>query len=146
MAETKKEATKPKTAKAPAKKATPEKTEAKETKTTKVETTTKKGSEGFAVIETGGKQYRVSVGDVIATEIITDKGEGDKVTFDQVLMTGGSAVSVGTPTVKGASVTGEIIELGKGKKISVLRFRPKSRHRRKIGHRQQFAKVKILSI
>lgn len=107
----------------------------------------KKNNE-FAVIETGGKQYMVSVGDVVKIEKITgDFSVGDKLTFDNVLLfDDGKETKLGEPYVKSAKVTGELIEEGKGKKIHVIRFRSKSRHHRKVGHRQPFFKVKINEI
>lgn len=106
-------------------------------------------SGSFAVIKTGGKQFRVSEGESIKIEVL--KGEykvGDKLTFDQVLLVDtGSETKVGTPTVAGAKVTGEITEIGRYAKIVVMRYKQKSRSGpTKNGHRQPFFKVKILSI
>ena len=102
----------------------------------------------FAVIQTGGKQYTVSKGDVLKIEKLSgEHKEGDKVTFDQVLLTDdGKSTKVGTPTVSGAKVEGEIKEIGRDKKISVIRFRAKSRYHKKRGHRQPFFKVEITKI
>ena len=99
----------------------------------------------IAVIKTGGKQYVVAEGDVLKIEKLEAK-EGDKISFDEVLLSHrGGATKVGTPTT-GEKVEAEVLEQGKGKKISVLRFRAKSNYKRKYGHRQPFTKVKILSI
>lgn len=103
----------------------------------------------FAVIMTGGKQYRVSEGTTLKIEKI--KGEhkvGDKLTFDQVLMTGNGAETVlGTPTVKGASVTGELMEIGRNAKVIIYKYKNKSRSgTSRKGHRQPHFKVKISSI
>lgn len=104
----------------------------------------------FAVIETGGKQYVVSVGDVLTIEkLLNNKGEehkkGDKVVFDKVLLVdnGKDATTIGTPYIKGAKVTASFEEAGKAKKIDVIRFKSKSRYFKKYGHRQPFNKVKI---
>lgn len=102
----------------------------------------------FAVIKTGGKQYQVAKGDVVKIEKLSgDHKEGDKVSFDQVLLTDdGKATKVGTPTVSGAKVEGTIKEIGRDKKISVIRFRAKSRYHKKRGHRQPFMKVEITKV
>ena len=98
----------------------------------------------YAIIETGGKQYKVSEGDVIDVEKL-DGEAGAEVTFDNVV-----AVSDGTlkvaDAVKGAKVTGEIVEHGRGKKIIVYRFKAKSGYHKKKGHRQAYTRVKINSI
>lgn len=99
----------------------------------------------FAIIETGSKQYLVKDGDVIYVETLKGtKGVGDKVNFDQVLLTAdGDTVKVGTPAVSGAKVTGEILEEGRDDKVTVIRYRQKSRYFKKKGHRQPYTKVKI---
>jgi large subunit ribosomal protein L21 len=103
----------------------------------------------FSVIKTGGKQYRVAVGDVVKIEII--KGEfnvGDKVDFKEVVLVDtGSETKVGTPTVAGAVVKAEIVEIDRDAKVIVARYKQKSRSGfKKNGHRQPYFKVKILSI
>lgn len=105
-------------------------------------------SKAFAVIETGGKQYRVSEGEVIKVEKLSDEyKEGDEIVFDSVLLTDdGKNTEVGDPYVKKTKVVGEFIENGRAKKISVTRFRSKSRYFKNKGHRQHFTKVKIKSI
>jgi large subunit ribosomal protein L21 len=99
----------------------------------------------FAVIQTGGKQYKVAKGDVVKIEKLSgEHKEGDKVTFDKVLLTDdGKSTQVGTPVVSGAKVEATIKEIGRDKKISVIRFRAKSRYHKKRGHRQEFFKVEI---
>lgn len=92
-----------------------------------------------AIIKTGGKQLLVKKDDVIFIEKINGN-EGDKVTFDQVLLIGDK---VGTPLVKGAVVSGVIEKQGKSKKIVVYRHNAKSTHKRKLGHRQPYTRVKI---
>lgn len=100
----------------------------------------------FAVIKTGGKQYQVAKGDVIKVEKI-EASEGDKLTFDEVLLhADGDKVSVGTPGVSGKKVQAKVIEQGKGDKLSIIRFFPKSNYRRKVGHRQPYTKLLIESI
>lgn len=103
----------------------------------------------FAVIMTGGKQYRVSEGTSIKVEKI--KGEhkvGDKFTFDQVLMTGnGSETVLGTPTVAGVTVSGELTEISRHAKVIIYKYKNKSRSgTSKKGHRQPYFKIKISSI
>lgn len=101
-------------------------------------------TEDFAVIETGGKQYIVSVGDVIDVELLGDHAEGDKIEFDQVLMSDdGKAATLGTPYIKGAKVKASFVKETKGKKLSIIRYKAKSNRDRKIGHRQKYATVKI---
>jgi len=102
----------------------------------------------FAVIETGGKQYKVSKGDVLAIEKLPgEPKEGSKITFDKVLLTDdGKDTTVGTPYVNGAKVTGTLEEEGRGKKIHVIRYKAKSRYFKKIGHRQPYMKVKITDL
>lgn len=107
----------------------------------------KKGA--FAVIETGGKQYVVEEGSYISIEKLSDKEykEGDKIVFDKVLLSdSGSATKVGTPTVSGSKVEGEVVDAGLGKKVTVIRYRSKSRHFKKYGHRQPFLRVKITKV
>ncbi len=102
----------------------------------------------IAVIQTGGKQYKVSEGDSLKIEKL--KGEhksGDKITFDKVLLVDdGKDTKIGTPNVSGAKVEATFEENGRDKKISVIRFRAKSRYFKKKGHRQPYTKVKISAI
>lgn len=100
----------------------------------------------YAVIETGGKQYRVTKGDVIYVEKL-DVEAGKTVKFDNVLtVIDGDATKIGTPTVSGATVSGKIIKHGKNKKVTVFTYRSKKDSKRKMGHRQQFTKVEITAI
>lgn len=109
--------------------------------------TKKELNSDFAVIETGGKQYTVSVGDIVDVELLGDFKEGDKVTFDKVLLSDdGQAATIGTPYIKGASVTATYLGLKKGPKISIVRYKAKSNRDRKVGHRQKYARVEIKSI
>lgn len=100
----------------------------------------------FAVIATGGKQYLVSKGLKVQIEKLEGKA-GDTVTFDQVLATiSDKDYVLGKPTVAGAKVEASIIKQGRGKKIEVLKYKPKSKYRRKIGHRQAYTEVEITKI
>ncbi len=100
----------------------------------------------YAVICTGGKQYRVSEGDVIYVEKL-DAEVDSTVDFDQVLVVGkDDGIVTGAPNVDGATVTGKVLKNGKQKKITVLTYRPKKGSARKMGHRQPYTKVKIQSI
>lgn len=99
----------------------------------------------YAVIKTGGKQYRVSEGDRLRVEKLPGE-PGAQVTFDEVLMIGGEKVAVGTPVVAGAKVRAEIVTQGRDKKVIVFKFRRRKNYRRKRGHRQPFTELKITSI
>ena len=109
---------------------------------------TKKESEVlfvFAVIETGGKQYKVSEGDEIYIEKL-DVEDGATVTFDKVLAVSGDALSVGAPYVAGATVEATVIKSGKGKKIYVFKYKAKKNEKKKMGHRQAYTKIRITKI
>ncbi len=100
----------------------------------------------YAVIETGGKQYRVAENDVIFVEKLGAE-ENEAVTFDKVLAVFDDDKQVfGTPVVEGAKVTGTVLKNGKNKKIIVYKMRPKKNYRRKQGHRQPYTKVQIQAI
>jgi len=100
----------------------------------------------YAIIKTGGKQYKVSEGDVIFVEKL-EGAEGDSVTFDEVLtVVKDNDVVVGKPVVEGAKVTGKVQAQGKGKKILIFKYKAKSNYRRRQGHRQPFTKVEIQKI
>ena len=100
----------------------------------------------YAIIETCGKQYKVSEGDVVFFEKL-DVEEGKKVKFDKVILVSDEGkVEVGTPYVKGAKVEGKVIAHGKAKKIIVFKYKAKKNYRRKQGHRQPYTKVEITSI
>ena len=102
----------------------------------------------FAVINTGGKQYKVAQGDVLKVEKISDTIKvGDKVVFDQVLLVDdGATTKIGKPTVSGAKVEAEVTEIGRGKKVIIIKYKQKSRYFKKNGHRQPFTKVEIKSV
>jgi large subunit ribosomal protein L21 len=100
----------------------------------------------YAIIETGGKQYKVAEGDVIRCDLLTSE-VGSDVTFDKVVLAGsGESVKVGTPHVSGAQVSGTVVRRDKNKKILVFRYKPKKRVRKLNGHRQPYAEVKITKI
>jgi len=100
----------------------------------------------YAIIETGGKQYRVSEGDVLFIEKL-EVNEGETVKFDRVLtVVTDDNVTFGKPMVAGASVTAKVVAQGKGKKILVFKYKAKSNYRRRQGHRQPFTKVVIEKI
>lgn len=100
----------------------------------------------YAVIETGGKQYRVSTGDTIFVEKL-DVNEGDEVVFDRVLLVSQDGkIQVGKPYVEGAKVVAKAVKQGKQKKIIVFKYKPKKGYRRKQGHRQPYTKVQIEKI
>ena len=99
----------------------------------------------FAIFVTGGKQYKVSEGDVIFVEKL-GVAEGEKVTFDKVLCVNGESLSVGAPYVDGASVVASVVKNGKSKKIDVIKYKSKKNEKKKIGHRQDYTKIQIEKI
>lgn len=102
----------------------------------------------FAVLQTGGKQYQVSAGDVISIEKIEGEFKvGDKIIFDTVLLVeSGADTTIGTPYISGAKVEATLVEIGRAAKVDVVKYKAKSRYYKKHGHRQPFFKVKIESI
>lgn len=99
----------------------------------------------YAIIRTGGKQYKVEEGDIISVEKL-DMEVGASVSFDVLMLCDGENVRVGQPTVSGASVKAEVLEHGKAKKVIVFKYKPKKNYRRKQGHRQPYTKVKITEV
>jgi len=99
----------------------------------------------YAVIETGGKQQRVEVGQEIFVEKLDVEAE-ETYTFDKVLMVGGEKTKIGKPYVKGASVTAKVVKHGKSPKIIVFKYEPKKHYHRKNGHRQPYTKLAITEI
>ena len=99
----------------------------------------------YAIIATGGKQYKVAEGDIINVEKL-GKDAGESVVFDQVLVVSGDDVKVGNPTVEGASVAATVVGDVKGKKVIVYKYKRKTGYHKKNGHRQLFTKVKIEKI
>ena len=99
----------------------------------------------FAVIKTGGKQYKVSAGSKIKVEKL--EGEvGSKVSFSEVLLLADKEVKIGSPLIKGAEVTGVISKLGRNRKVIGLKYHSKTRYHRKKGHRQHFTEVEIKEV
>lgn len=100
----------------------------------------------YAVVVTGGKQYRVEQGSKVRVEKLSGEA-GSTVTLDQVLMVGdGADIKVGTPNVDGASVTAEIVGQGRGKKVEIIKFRRRKHHMKRQGHRQAYTELKITGI
>ena len=100
----------------------------------------------YAVVQTGGKQYRVSEGDVISVEKLNAEA-GSTVVLDEVLVIGGeNETVVGKPFIEGAAVSAEVVENGKGKKVIIFKYKAKKDYRRKQGHRQPYTKLQIKSI
>ena len=100
----------------------------------------------YAIIETGGKQYKVEAGDVLFIEKLDVEADSE-VTFDKVIAVGAEdGIKVGAPYVDGATVTAKAIKNGKGKKITVFTYKPKKNAKRKMGHRQPYTKVEISAI
>lgn len=98
----------------------------------------------FAIIKTGGKQYKVAEGDVLRVEKL--KTNGQQVVFDQVLLVVNGEIKLGKPVVSGAKVSAKILEEGKSDKKIVFKFKSKTRQHKKKGHRQPYTKVQILKI
>jgi len=117
-------------------------------KKTVAKTAPSKKDGSFAVIETGGKQYKISAGEKLTIEKLSEGlKQGDKVVFDKVLLTDdGSKTVVGTPYIKDAKIEATFEETGKGKKVTVLRFKSKSRYKKVKGHRQPYSKVIISKV
>lgn len=117
-------------------------------KETKQSPATKAQDKEFAVIETGGKQYRVAVGNVVTIEKIKGEvKEGDVLTFDKVLLVdNGSDTTIGTPYIEKAKVEGTLKEIGRARKIDVVKYKAKSRYFKRRGHKQPQFKVEITSI
>ena len=100
----------------------------------------------FAVIETGGKQYKVQEGDILFVEKL-GAADGETVVFDKVYaLSAGDKFTAGTPVVEGAKVTAKVVKNGKAKKVVVLKYKSKKNEKKRIGHRQPFTKVQITKI
>ena len=98
----------------------------------------------YAIIETGGKQYKVSEGDVLEVELLDAK---NSLTFDKILfLSDGKTVEIGTPYVKGAKVTAKVLERGKDKKVTTFKYKNKINYHRTIGHRQPFIRLEISEV
>lgn len=99
----------------------------------------------YAIIETGGKQYKVSKDEVLNVEKL-EANVGDKVNLDVLMLVDGEKVSTGNPTVKGASVVAEVVAHGKDKKLVIFKYKAKKNVRKKQGHRQPFTTIKIVTV
>ncbi len=99
----------------------------------------------FAVVQTGGKQYNVTLNDIVRVEKL-ENAVGDKIKLDVLLVSDGEKTVAGTPTVKSAEVVAEVLAHGKGDKIVVFKYKPKKNERKKQGHRQPWTEIKIVSI
>ena len=100
----------------------------------------------YAVIKTGGKQYRVQEGSTLRVEKV-DGDEGDSIQFDHVLLVGdGADVTIGTPTIAGGKVTATVEEQGRSRKIDVIKFKRRKGYRRHYGHRQSFTRIRVTAI
>lgn len=100
----------------------------------------------YAIIETGGKQFKVEKGDVIYAELLNDAKAEDEVSFKVMAVGEGESITVGAPYVDGASVAGKVIKNGKGKKVNILTYKPKKGYTKRKGHRQPYSKVEITAI
>lgn len=99
----------------------------------------------YAIVETGGKQFKVAAGDTIFVEKLS-AAVGEAVTLDKVHFIGGEETKVGTPTVAGASVAAKVVEHGRGKKVTVFKYKSKKNYHKKQGHRQPYTKLLVESI
>lgn len=99
----------------------------------------------YAIIKTGGKQYKVFQDEIIKVEKLP-ANVGDKIDFDVLMLVNGDNVTAGNPHVDGAKVVAEVVEHGKGDKITVFKYKAKKNYRRKQGHRQPFTTIKIVSV
>jgi len=100
----------------------------------------------FAIIQTGGKQYRIQKGDIIDVELLSGN-EGETVEFKEILCSSdGSKTQVGTPTLEKSVVKGEVLGTAKGPKVVAYKYKKRKNYRRKVGHRQQYTRVKITEI
>ena len=100
----------------------------------------------FAIVKAGGKQYRVSTGDTVRVESLP-ADQGDTITLDDVLMLSlDGNVEVGNPTINGATVEAEVVGKGRDKKVVILKFKAKTRYRRKNGHRQHYTDLRVTNI
>ena len=117
-------------------------------KTSTKKAETKPETSEFAVIETGGKQYKVAVGDNVKIEkILGEHKEGDKVTFDKVLLVDdGSNTTIGAPYIDGAKVVAEIVKIARHPKVIVMKYKAKSNRLKKNGHRQPYFEVKVTAL
>lgn len=99
----------------------------------------------YAIIQTGGKQYKVEAGDEVLVEKLNAEA-GDEVSFDILLMSDEGSVKIGKPILEGVKAKAKVLDHGKGKKVTVFKYKPKKNYRVKQGHRQPYTRVEILSI
>ena len=100
----------------------------------------------YAIIETGGKQYKVEAGDVVFVEKLS-AADDSEIVIDKVIAIGGDdGIKTGAPYVDGATVTAKVLKTGKAKKITVMTYKPKKNEKRKLGHRQPYTKIEIAAI
>lgn len=100
----------------------------------------------YAIIRSGGKQFRVSPGDVVRVPSLAEKNEGDAVEFEVLVSGGDGAVQIGNPVLTGAKVTGTVVKNGRGPKVIVFKFKRRKQFKKMKGHRQGFTAVKIDAI
>lgn len=99
----------------------------------------------YAIVKTGGKQYKVQQGDVLQVEKLSAQ-VGDQVSFDVLMCGEGDSIQIGAPTVAGCKVTAKVVEHGKGEKIRIFKYKPKKDYRKTQGHRQPYTQIEIISI
>ena len=99
----------------------------------------------YAIIQTGGKQYKVQVGDEICVEKLAAE-PGEELNFDVLMLADENGTQIGKPVLEGVSAKAKVVEHGKGKKVIVFKYKPKKNYRKKQGHRQPYTKVEILAI
>jgi len=99
----------------------------------------------YAIIATGGKQYKVCQGETLTVEKLDAPVDGE-ITFDVLLLANGDDVKIGAPVVDGASVTAKVVEHGKGPKVRIFKYKPKKDYRKTQGHRQPYTKIEITAI
>lgn len=101
----------------------------------------------YAIFRTAGKQFRAEKGNTLQIPLIDDAEPGSKLTFDEILLASdGTSITAGTPLVKGAQVTAEVVGLAKGVKLYVMKFKRRKNYRRKTGHRQKYTEVRITDV
>ena len=99
----------------------------------------------YAIVKTGGKQYKVAEGDVLSIEKL-EAEVGSEVSFEVLMLVDGADIKVGKPVVEGAAVTAKVVEHGKGPKVTIFKYKPKKDYRKTQGHRQPYTKVEVLSV
>ncbi|MBQ6421016.1 MAG: 50S ribosomal protein L21 [Clostridia bacterium] len=100
----------------------------------------------YAIIETGGKQYKVEVGDTVYVEKLNAENDSEIVIDKVIAVAGDAGITTGAPYVEGASVTAKVLKTDKAKKITVMTYKPKKNEKRKLGHRQPYTKLEITAV